>query len=93
MLLLREPSEELSEILSNLVRVYLAEVVAELVAPRELLLADGAAEGRLDHVLHRLELAAALPRVHHHLNLQQARCHLHITIITIVSNHQCLQIV
>ncbi len=61
--------EQETQVLANLVRVDLAEMMAQLVAPRELLLADGAAEGSLHHVLHRLQLAAALARVHHHLHL------------------------
>jgi len=57
--------------------VVVAHVVLELVAPGELLLADRAAEGGAgDAVQGGAELAAALPRVHHVLDLEQTRGHL-----------------
>ena len=54
-----------------------AHVVLELVAPGELLLADRAAEGGAgDAVQGGAQLAAALARVHHVLDLEEAGGHL-----------------
>ena len=68
--------EQRHQVEPDLVWVILAEVVPQLVAHRELLLAHRALEGRLDDVLDGLELAPALASVHHPLHLHQAGDHL-----------------
>ena len=52
-------------------------MTAYLVAPLELLLAHGAPEGGPGHAVQGgAELGAALPRVHHVLDLEEAGGHL-----------------
>ena len=47
----------------NLVRVILAEVVSELIATGELLLAHGAPERSLHHILRSIGLKGQLPTI------------------------------
>ncbi len=55
--------EQDPQVVPNLVRVILAEVVSELVATGELLLAHGAPERSLHHILRSIALKGQWPKI------------------------------